>query len=60
MGVERSHPPEQAPAQKPLPLASWHFDPQLFRKWPQVAAAEMGEMEHLAEQDVSNEVTLGL
>jgi type IV secretory pathway TraG/TraD family ATPase VirD4 len=27
--------PEPAPARKPPPLPSWHFDPQLFRKWPQ-------------------------
>jgi type IV secretory pathway TraG/TraD family ATPase VirD4 len=36
--------PEQAPAQKPPPLSAWHFDPQLFRKWPQFAA-ERGEAE---------------
>jgi type IV secretory pathway TraG/TraD family ATPase VirD4 len=37
--------PEQALAQKPPPLSAWHFDPQLFRKWPQVAAAGRGEPE---------------
>jgi type IV secretory pathway TraG/TraD family ATPase VirD4 len=27
---------EMPSAPKPPPLDSWHFDPQLFRKWPQV------------------------
>jgi type IV secretory pathway TraG/TraD family ATPase VirD4 len=51
---------EQTPPPKPQPLQSWHFDPQLFRKWPQVPDAEMGAMEQDAEREVSNEVTLGL
>jgi hypothetical protein len=47
-------------APKPPPLESWHYDPQLFRKWPQIAAAEMGEMEIREEQEMSNKTTLRL
>jgi type IV secretory pathway TraG/TraD family ATPase VirD4 len=52
--------PEKPTEQKPTRLASWHYDPQLFRKFPQFLTAEMGEMEQHAEREVSNEVTLGL
>ena len=48
------------PAPKPPPLPSWHFDPQLFRKWPQHAAAERGVGEHTQGADQVNEVSLGL
>jgi hypothetical protein len=27
---------EHQPVPKPTTLPSWHFDPQLFRKWPQM------------------------
>jgi type IV secretory pathway TraG/TraD family ATPase VirD4 len=46
--------PEQPPAQKPPPLASWHFDPQLFRKWPQFLAENRGEGENLQEPELVN------
>jgi hypothetical protein len=50
---------ERQPAPKPTPLQSWHFDPQLFRKWPQMAEnREVGD--HLEEREEVNEVTLGL
>jgi type IV secretory pathway TraG/TraD family ATPase VirD4 len=52
--------PEQPPAQKPPPLAAWHFDPQLFRKWPQSVTAENGVGEHAQDVDQGNEVSLGL
>jgi type IV secretory pathway TraG/TraD family ATPase VirD4 len=42
------------PAPKPQPLASWHFDPQLFRKWPQFAADSGGAGERLADTDGVN------
>jgi type IV secretory pathway TraG/TraD family ATPase VirD4 len=48
------------PASKPAPLPSWHYDPQLFRKWPRVLASEMGEREHRQEREMSNWATLGL
>jgi type IV secretory pathway TraG/TraD family ATPase VirD4 len=51
--------PEQAPAQKPPPLAAWHFDPQLFRKWPHFAA-ERGEAEQSQDRELVDEVSLGL
>jgi hypothetical protein len=47
------------PVPKPPPLPSWHYDPQLFRKWPQVAdKREAGE--HAQDTDQVNEVSLGL
>ena len=52
--------PEAEPAPKPPPLQSWHFDPQLFRKWPQYDAAEKGAGEHAQGVDQGNEVSLGL
>jgi len=44
---------------KPPPLESWHYDPQLFRKWPQVAG-ERGVGEYAQEDDQVNERSLGL
>ncbi len=52
--------PEQVPPPKPPPLQSWHFDPQLFRKWPQVHADNGEESKNHREQDVGNEVSIGL
>jgi hypothetical protein len=52
--------PDHAPVQKPAPLAAWHYDPQLFRKWPQILAESRGEVENLQEQTEVNEVSLGL
>jgi hypothetical protein len=46
-------------APKPPPLESWHYDPQLFRKWPQVAD-ERGVGEYTQEVDQGNERSLGL
>jgi type IV secretory pathway TraG/TraD family ATPase VirD4 len=34
---------EQTPERKPAPLLAWHFDPQLFRKWPQMQTGSRGE-----------------
>jgi type IV secretory pathway TraG/TraD family ATPase VirD4 len=51
---------EYPPAQKPQPLPSWHFDPQLFRKWPQFAAAGRGEAEESQGLKPVNEASLGL
>ena len=47
-------------APKPPPLESWHYDPQLFRKWPQIQTESRGEGENLQEQTEGNEVSLGL
>jgi type IV secretory pathway TraG/TraD family ATPase VirD4 len=53
--------PEQSPAPpKPPPLPSWHFDPQLFRKWPQVAAAGRGEAEQYQDLEPVSEASLGV
>jgi hypothetical protein len=46
-------------APKPPPLESWHYDPQLFRKWPQVAD-ERGVGEYTQDVEQGNEVSLGL
>jgi type IV secretory pathway TraG/TraD family ATPase VirD4 len=46
-------------APKPPPLESWHYDPQLFRKWPQVAE-ERGVGEYAQDVDQVNERSLGL
>jgi hypothetical protein len=46
-------------APKPPPLESWHYDPQLFRKWPQFTD-ERGEGEYVQDVDQVNEVSLGL
>ena len=46
-------------APKPPPLESWHYDPQLFRKWPQVAE-DRGRGEYAQDKDQVNEVSLGL
>ena len=52
--------PEHTPAQNPQPLPAWHFDPQLFRKWPQYVTAERGVGEHAQDTEQVNEVSLGL
>jgi type IV secretory pathway TraG/TraD family ATPase VirD4 len=52
--------PEQPPMQKPPPLQSWHYDPQLFRKWPQVHTDNGGAGDHLADREEAREVSLGL
>ena len=44
---------------KPPPLESWHYDPQLFRKWPQVGD-ERGVGEYAQDVDQANERSLGL
>jgi hypothetical protein len=46
--------------QKPPPLAAWHYDPQLFRKWPQVLDENREAGEQLADREEVNEVSLGL
>jgi len=50
---------EMPSAPKPPPLQSWHYDPQLFRKWPQFSD-ERGVGEYAQEVDQGNEVSLGL
>jgi type IV secretory pathway TraG/TraD family ATPase VirD4 len=52
--------PDHDPVQKPAPLAAWHFDPQLFRKWPQILTESRGEGENVREQGKVNETSLGL
>jgi type IV secretory pathway TraG/TraD family ATPase VirD4 len=49
-----------APVPKPPPLQSWHFDPQLFRKWPQFLADSGEESKNHREHEKGNEVSLGL
>jgi type IV secretory pathway TraG/TraD family ATPase VirD4 len=51
---------EKPTAPKPPPLQSWHYDPQLFRKWPQFLEESRGEGEHLADREEENQVSLGL
>jgi hypothetical protein len=51
---------EMPSAPKPPPLESWHYDPQLFRKWPQFDAAERGAGVHAQNADQVNEVSLGI
>ena len=50
---------EMPSAPKPPPLQSWHYDPQLFRKWPQ-AADDRGVGEYAQDDDQVNERSLGL
>jgi type IV secretory pathway TraG/TraD family ATPase VirD4 len=52
--VER--PFEKTPTPKSTPLPSWHFDPQLFRKWP----IERGVGEQAQGEEQVREVSLGL
>jgi type IV secretory pathway TraG/TraD family ATPase VirD4 len=52
--------PAPATPPKSPPLPSWHFDPQLFRKWPQILTESRGEGEYLQEQTEVNEVSLGI
>jgi type IV secretory pathway TraG/TraD family ATPase VirD4 len=56
--AESQQNPPSAP--KPPPLQSWHFDPQLFRKWPQVHADNGGAGEHVADREEAREASLGL
>jgi type IV secretory pathway TraG/TraD family ATPase VirD4 len=50
---------ERQPAPKLPPLADWHYDPQLFRKWPQMAESrEVGE--YAQERDQVTKVSVGL
>jgi len=49
-----------APARKPPSFPSWHFDPQLFRKWPQYVESERGVGEHAQDTNQVNEMSLGL
>src|SRR5688500_15531675 len=51
---------EMPSAPKPPPLESWHYDPQLYRKWPQILTESRGEGENLQEQTEVNEASLGL
>jgi type IV secretory pathway TraG/TraD family ATPase VirD4 len=55
--IERQQ--ETPPAPKPPPLPAWHYDPQLFRKWPQMAESR-GVGDHREEREAVNEVSLGL
>jgi hypothetical protein len=50
---------EHQPAAIPPPLAAWHYDPQLFRKWPQMAQGR-GEGEQAQGVEQVHEVSLGL
>jgi hypothetical protein len=50
---------EQARERKSVPLLAWHFDPQLFRKWPQMTESRK-EGEHLADREVEHQVSLGI
>jgi type IV secretory pathway TraG/TraD family ATPase VirD4 len=52
--------PEPSHMPKPLPLSPWHYDPELFRKWPQYVAAERGAGEQVQGADRGNELSLGL
>ena len=56
--IERQQEPPPAPTLQPLP--SWRFDPQLFRKWPEMVAEGRGEGEVIREHAEVNEVSLGL
>src|SRR5688572_6089302 len=46
---------EMPSAPKPPPLESWHYDPQLFRKWPQMLIESRGEGEDIREHAEVNE-----
>jgi type IV secretory pathway TraG/TraD family ATPase VirD4 len=52
-------PTDMPSAPKPPPLESWHYDPQLFRKWPQFTD-ERGVGEYTRDVDQGNERSLGL
>jgi type IV secretory pathway TraG/TraD family ATPase VirD4 len=51
---------KKPPAPKPPSLVSWHYDPQLFRKWAQFQAERRGEGDHLADKEEVNGVSLGI
>lgn len=50
---------EKPSAPEPPPLQSWHYDPQLFRKWPQFTD-ERGVGEYAQDREQVNEQSLGL
>src|SRR5919106_3337431 len=50
---------EMPSAPKPPPLESWHYDPQLFRKWPQFTD-KRGVGEYAQDDGQGNEASLGL
>ena len=52
-------PTSMPPEPKSQPLESRHYDPQLFRKWPQFTD-ERGVGEYAQDEDQVNEVSLGL
>jgi hypothetical protein len=52
--------PAPATPPKSPPLQPWHFDPKLFRKWPQIPTESRVEGEPLQEQTEVKEVSLGL
>ena len=47
-------PLEKPPAPKPPPLPSWHYDPQLFRKWPKHATQIEEEADDHPETELVN------
>jgi type IV secretory pathway TraG/TraD family ATPase VirD4 len=51
---------EMPAAPKPSTLESWHYDPQLFRKWPQFFEESRAEGGNIREHAELNEVSLGL
>jgi type IV secretory pathway TraG/TraD family ATPase VirD4 len=51
---------EMPVAPKPSPLESWHYDPQLFRKWPQFLQESRGAGEQQADREEEQQVSLGL
>jgi type IV secretory pathway TraG/TraD family ATPase VirD4 len=50
---------EKPLAPKPTPLPSWHYDPQLFRKWPQFTEGR-AMVESLSDSEEVHEVSLGI
>jgi type IV secretory pathway TraG/TraD family ATPase VirD4 len=50
---------EMPAAPKPSTLESWHYDPQLFRKWPQMAESR-GAGEQLTDTEEEQHVSLGI
>jgi type IV secretion system protein VirD4 len=57
--IEKSQ-AEQPKADKPPRLSAWHFDPQLFRKWPQIIEERRAVGDHQTEQEAAQEVSLGI
>jgi type IV secretory pathway TraG/TraD family ATPase VirD4 len=58
--LEKPSPEQEPPSQNHQPLQSWHFDPQLFRKWPMDTDNGKGTGEPAQEMDRMNEASLGL